>query len=277
MSLRSMTGFAAASVAGLDGELRSVNGRGLDLRIRLPEGWGALERRVAGRLRAAAARGQISITIRSNDESESVDLSHVRARQAVWQEVSAAMGRNEVAPMTWLLTGASSGRAAPDEAALDGLLDQLIPAWDQDRCREGSELAPQLLDLVAALRSDLAAIEPLEAQALSAFQERLLERVQNLMGDHAHDPLRLVQEVAVVADRRDISEERVRIGAHLDAAEQQLRSGGPVGRSLGFLAQELLREVNTTGSKSHDLAIAERVLAMKSNVERLREQVLNLE
>jgi len=277
MSLRSMTGFAAANVDGLDGELRSVNGRGLDLRVRLPEGWGALERKVASRVRGTAARGQISVTIRSADGSESVDLSHVRARQTVWQEVSTAMGRDEVAPMTWLLTGASSGRAAPDGDALDALLDRLIPAWDQDRQREGAELSPQLLELVGALRSDLASIEPLEAQALSAYQERLLERVQTLLGNHAHDPLRLVQEVAVVADRRDISEERFRISAHLDAAEQQLRAGGAVGRSLGFLAQELLREVNTMGSKSHHLAIAERVLAMKSNVERLREQVLNLE
>ena len=127
------------------------------------------------------------------------------------------------------------------------------------------------------MTSELARIAEQEPVAMARQAERLRRRMAELLDEHAVDEGRLLQEVALLSDRRDISEERVRLGAHLDAIVQALKGNKAVGRRLGFLAQELLREVNTIGSKAQDLAISERVVELKTCIEQLREQVLNLE
>ena len=121
------------------------------------------------------------------------------------------------------------------------------------------------------------AIQQSESQANQKYQERLRQRVEGLLGERELDEVRLLQEVALMAERRDIAEERVRIAAHLDAIKLAIDGTEASGRKMGFIAQELLREVNTIGSKAQDLAMTEHVVALKVLIEQLREQVLNVE
>ena len=150
-------------------------------------------------------------------------------------------------------------------------------AWNADRAREGACLVDQLSSLLDQMKQALIAISEQEPVALDHYGQRLQARMLALLDQHRIDETRLLQEVALMSDRRDISEERVRLAAHLDAVAQGIRGSDAVGRRLGFLAQELLREVNTIGSKAQDLTIAKRVVELKSCIEQLREQVLNLE
>ena len=279
MSLRSMTGFGSATIAGLNCELRSVNHRGLDLRFRLPAGWQRLEGVLGKQLRALAVRGLITLSLTAEVSAiTELDPARLETRQAQWKAAVSHLGRSEEAPMTWLLAGqGEEGPATPDETAALAVVEAAALAWNRERAREGAHLCEQLAQLVEKMTRELRAITEQEPVALQRHVERLRARMDKLLGEYSADEGRLLQEVALISDRRDISEERVRLSAHLEAVAQAIEGDEPAGRRLGFLAQELLREVNTIGSKAQDLFIAERVVELKSCTEQLREQVLNLE
>jgi uncharacterized protein YicC (UPF0701 family) len=274
-----MTGYGEAQTHGLRCELRSVNHRALDLRFRLPEGWAGFERAIAEELRKVAQRGALTLSIKAQGSPRGgLDHDALRARKALWLEACDELGRKEEAPMTWLLSGVFDGSPVlPTAQQVQELVAQTVVSWQAERLREGERLGQHLTDVVAEMRRLLGAVEAREGLANQEYSERLRQRVGDLLTGQSVDEVRLLQEVALMSERRDIAEERVRIGAHLDALERRLNSGGAVGRSLGFLAQELLREVNTIGSKAQDLALAESVIALKSCIEQLREQLLNLE
>ncbi len=279
MTLRSMTGFGRAHLNGLTCELRSVNHRGLDLRFRLPVGWQCLEPALQKSLRGFAVRGSITVSLAQDSAGDqSSDHAWVDVRAAQWQSVASHLGRDEPPPMTWLLAGQSErGTAPPEPAVALAVLEAAAVVWNAERSREGAYLGKQLKALVAQMAGELALIAEQEPIALARQTERLRRRMSELIDEHAVDEGRLLQEVALLSERRDISEERVRLAAHLDAIALAIEGEKAVGRRLGFLAQELLREVNTIGSKAQDLTISERVVELKTCIEQLREQVLNLE
>ena len=279
MSLRSMTGFGSATIAGLNCELRSVNHRGLDLRFRLPAGWQRLEGALSKQLRGLAVRGSITLSLTAEvSVATELDQVQLEARQAQWDAAVSHLGRREEAPMTWLLAGqGEDGLAPPDQTAALAVVEAAALAWNRERSREGAYLCEQLGQLVEKMTVELGGIAEQEPVALERHAERLRTRMLSLLGEYSADEARLLQEVALISERRDISEERVRLSAHLEAVAKAITGDEPAGRRLGFLAQELLREVNTIGSKAQDLTIAKRVVELKSCIEQLREQVLNLE
>jgi uncharacterized protein (TIGR00255 family) len=278
MTLRSMTGFGEASAGGLRAELRSVNNRGLDLRFRLPPGWQRLERRLAEQLRSAADRGSITLNISLDSVDAPVfDAAALQGRAALWAQVSAAVGRDEPVSIPWLLQGLEQAARPADAEQLSELVAAAVLEWDADRRREGAALAQQLIAAVAEMGTLVGVIAAAEEEAGAALRRRLDERIRELLGSHEVDEARLIQEVGLLAERGAIAEERIRLAAHLEACSQTLAGGGTVGRRLGFLAQEILREANTIGSKARALPIAAAVVELKALVEQLREQAANLE
>jgi uncharacterized protein (TIGR00255 family) len=294
MMLSSMTGFARAS--GVHGsydwnwELKSVNAKGLDLRVRVPAGWDAVE--VAARARAKAlARGTVYANLAVGREGVP---SAVRVNEEVLAAVLAAMrsivGRVEVQPAS--LDGILSIRGVIEvaeqeedegarreaEAAVLAGFDTALADLLATRRQEGEALQrilSQRLDEIATLSARADATPGRQPDAVKA---RLAEQIAALMdGDGRFDPDRLHQEALLIAAKADVREELDRLATHVDQARRLLAEGGPVGRRLDFLSQELNRETNTLCSKSNDVELTTIGLELKNVVEQFREQVQNLE
>jgi uncharacterized protein (TIGR00255 family) len=167
--------------------------------------------------------------------------------------------------------------AAATEKAIHSALDEALAALEHMRDREGESLARDLLGRLAAIETSVEAIRDLSPRSVEAYRDRLTARVAELSRGTAADPVRLAQEVAFFADRVDTSEELTRLASHLSQMRGLIDTGGPAGRKLEFLVQELNREVNTVGSKSQNAAISARVVELKAELERIREQIANVE
>lgn len=287
--MRSMTGYAALDRPGRRWEMRSVNGRGAETRLRLPEVEG-LEGLARARLRGAFARGNVTVTLRLGDEGGAAAPRHdpailrgaVEALAAAEHAADAAGLR--LAPSTGAdLLGLRGvweardvGREAPAAEVLGADLDDLVAAWDADRLREGAALHDACaghVDDVAALRDRAAALVEERAEALDRGFRAALDRVRAA----GMEPERVAQEVASLAVRADVSEELDRLMAHVDAARALLADDAPVGRRLDFLTQEMNREANTLCAKSQHAGLTEVGLELKTVIDRLREQVQNVE
>lgn len=290
-----MTGFAARE--GHDGqgrgwswELRSVNGRGFDLRLRLPEGLGALEAPLRRLLADRVARGSVSLTLRLTQDGAAGDggLDLARLRAALGQiaqirDEAMQMGLELAAPSPadiLALRGLTTGGDAaglPDADLILADAGPLLAAFEQMRQHEGAALAQVLgaqFDRIATLVDEAAAA----ASARSMPQEqRLRMAAEALLGDTALDEARLLQELALLALKTDVTEEIDRLRAHVTAARALLAQGGAVGRKLDFLMQEFNREANTLCSKSQDGALTAVGLDLKLAIDQTREQVQNLE
>jgi uncharacterized protein (TIGR00255 family) len=295
MSLRSMTGFGRADGAAAGyrwtWELRSVNGKGLDLRLRLPPGFERLDLPTRERSAKLLSRGNIQATMTVWRDASSEKLV---VNEDVLAGVIAAMerigSRISVQPPT--LDGLLAVRglietAEPidDPEAQAALDDAILANFDEAlsdlvamRAREGSAIAGVLqlrLDEIARLTS---AAEGSPARTVEAIRARLAEQVAALIdAAPALDPDRLHQEAVLLATKADIREEIDRLQAHVEAARTLLAEGGPVGRRLDFLAQEFNREVNTLCAKAGDRSLTAIGLELKAVVDQLREQIQNLE
>ena len=287
-----MTGFGAADgeVAGgrLRLEIRSVNHRHLSVQLKVPGELADCEAAVRERLRAHFERGHVTVSGRwteapPQNETVEVDAARARALVAALRSLGAELdlpGTLDLAAVARLpdVVRVVRGESAPETAGLLDVLDRASEACVATREKEGAALCADLsgrLETLAALARRVAAAAPAR---LVRERDRLAISVKELAGGVALDPDRLAKEIAILADRLDITEELVRFETHLEAMRQAL--GGreaAVGRRLGFLLQETGREVNTMGSKANDAAIAEAVITMKTELEKLREQVENLE
>jgi uncharacterized protein (TIGR00255 family) len=296
--VRSMTGFGAYELRGdavvVSVEARSVNHRHLDVALRLPRALAALEmdarRLVAGRLERGRVDVSVQVSTAAGQPTQRVVTDPALAREYVRQagtlaaELAGAGVRGDI-PLAWVLErpgvvrledsdGADTQVAWPMlEEALGRALDDLVAR----RTAEGERLVADLRSLHAELGSivdTMAARAPLGAQRR---EERLRERIRSLLGGASIDEARILTEAALWADKADIAEELTRLRAHLAELALVLDKGGPVGRALDFLLQELGREVNTVASKADDLELSQAALAGKGVLEKMREQVQNLE
>ena len=286
-----MTGFGTADgeVAGgrLRLEIRSVNHRHLSVQLKVPGELADCEAAVRERLRAHFERGHVTISGRwleapPQDESVEVDAERARALVAALRSLGKTLGvpgELDLAAVARLpdVVRVKRGEDAPETSGVLAVLDRAAQACVATREKEGEALCADLgrrLDALAALAKRVAAAAPAR---LVRERDRLAASVQSLAGGVALDPDRLAKEIALIADRLDITEELVRFDTHLTAMRQALGGGEAVGRRLGFLLQEAGREVNTMGSKANDAAIANTVIVMKTELEKMREQVENLE
>lgn len=295
MSLRSMTGFARADGAhGISSwawEVRSVNGRGLDVRLRLPPGTEALEpkvREVAGK---RVSRGSVSINL--SIARQSSDLVIKLNERALAQVVAAAdrmreaLGSEPVRVDTLINVRGVLEFVEPEEseeeaarrhaamiASLETALDGLVAA----RAEEGGRLEAIFTEQIDAIERLTAAIAASPARRPEAIQQRLKEQIARILDTGVGlDPARLHQEAVLVATRADVEEEVKRLASHVAQARALIAAKEPVGRKLDFLAQELYREANTLCSKSNDGEMTRQGLELKAVIDQLREQVQNIE
>jgi uncharacterized protein (TIGR00255 family) len=287
-----MTGFGAAEgpVAGrrLRVEIRTVNHRYFNLSAKLPGDLTALEVELRERLRRDFDRGHVSVQARWTESLEAdagfaVDLERARLVAARLREMQSALGLSGevtielVARQPEVLTYAGNGAGEVAWAEVEPVVAQAGQECRAMRAREGEALTAELrhrLDLLERSAQRIAARAP---ERLVKERDRLRAAVTQLLDGRSVDEERLAQELAFLADKLDITEELVRFKAHVAAAREAMTSDAPVGKRLGFLAQEFGREVNTMGSKAGDAEIAQLVIAMKGELEKFREQLENLE
>jgi uncharacterized protein (TIGR00255 family) len=294
-AIASMTGFAARE--GGDGqghvwswELRSVNGRGLDLRLRLPEGMGALEAPLRKRLSEAVTRGSVSLSLRLAREvgagPAGLDPERlaVTLRQIAQIRAAAVAAGLELAPVSPAeilalrgLSETADTAAAPEPELILADAEPLIAAFDAMRRAEGAQIAGVLVAQIDRIAALVTAAETAAAARAEPQAARLRAAVETVLASADLDPARLMQEVAILAVKTDVTEEIDRLRAHVAATRALLAEGGPVGRKLDFLMQEFNREANTLCSKAQDAALTAIGLDLKLAIDQTREQVQNVE
>ena len=291
---RSMTGFgvAAGAVGGgrLQCELRTVNHKHLNVQFRLPHGFQGLEEPVRQVLRARLNRGHVAVQMRWVEEPARqapirVDLERAKAVADALRQLQDALdleGNVDLRAVARFPDVVSSGAdpdAEPDVPPADvtAVLSEALDAVLAMREREGAALAAELNSHLATIGDALAEVERLAPDRITRERDRLRAAVAELLDGRTVNDDRLAQELAFLADKLDIREEIVRLRTHMDAARAALGRDEPVGRELGFLGQEMLREINTIGSKANDAGIAQLVITMKGELDRFREQLENLE
>lgn len=296
MTIRSMTGFGRASgPAGphrsAEIAARSVNSRFLDLTIKTREAESALEPVLRRAFARRLHRGKVEVSLRlkrttPSEASIAVDEALLEALVSRLAELSRRYpieGRLSLRdlmtiPQAVVVEAASEVYTEEEIAAVEALADAAAAALAAMRASEGEAIAADLAPRVALLRRKTEALAARREEIARRLAETLRERVRALFPDVAMDPARLEQEAALAADRADVAEELQRLRGHLDQFEGILRAAdGSVGKTLDFLTQEILRELNTLGSKSRDLSSTREILEMKAETEKIREQVQNVE
>ena len=292
-----MTGFARVRKNTAEGEIavsvKSVNHRGLDLHFHLPAELEALETDLRGLLKGALARGhvQVHVFFTSSEAGSAPPLNralldaYFRAfREAAQQyQISAAPDLNAALGIPGMLSGAPDEE--PGEGVAEAVLEaarEALAALNEFREREGAATAAEIRTRSAAIIRLVDRMQEIRAGAVPAFQRRLREKLGELLQGVSIEPQRLAQEAAILADRSDISEELQRLRTHTGQVDQILAAGGEAGKRLDFLLQEMNRESNTVLSKTGGLGelgltITELALAAKSEIDKIREQSLNLE
>lgn len=291
--LSSMTGYARASgmvgSAAWSWELKSVNAKGLELRLRLPPGLDGLDAACRARVAAVVKRGTLQVGLALTRPKPDTTIRIDRDRlSALIDAVSAIPRPADLAPATLdgllalpgiveVVERADEAGAALDEAVLAGL-DAALDALCAMRAGEGRALGDLLRARLGEIERLVAAAEAAPGRAAEAVRARLVQRVADLTGAvPALDPVRLHQEAVLMAAKADVREELDRLALHRAAADALLREGGAVGRRLDFLAQELGREAGTLCAKSNDAGLTTIGLALRTEIEQFREQVQNLE
>lgn len=301
---RSMTGFARTSsrisdALGFTLSLKSVNHRFLDLHLRLPSGMDPLEIQLRRRLKERLARGHVEVTLsvdRGQKSEAGYDAETVATYIEAFRNIAATYNLNCEPDLNAIfrLPGVFGGdgrtptgdRSSDEEslaieAAALRELDPLIDSLNTMRAHEGDLLAKELLAGLERLRKLVDEAADLREDVQQAYFERISQRLAAMLGDK-FDRDRVLQEAAMIAERSDVDEEAARLRTHIDHFRAMLESGGEIGKKLDFLIQEMNREANTLLSKTGGVAgsgqrITELGLSMKSEIERLREQVQNLE
>ena len=303
MAVYSMTGFGSAiasaaataeslpaSGAAVGVELRSVNGRFLDLSLRLPDELRGLEPALRELVGAAFRRGKIELRLSTQREQDSawpqpqpeqlMRLSRLESTVQSWLPNARGISVSEA--LNWCRSGGAAERL--DEAALDAAR-RAVDALREARAREGARLVAILMERIAHLRTLAAKAAPLVPAVVQRQQQRFLERWQEALANAGAGNTvsaealqeRALNEAAAYALRVDVAEELSRLSAHLDEIARLLQAGGELGKRLDFLIQELHREANTLGSKSSALELTNVSVEMKVAIEQMREQVQNIE
>lgn len=299
--VRSMTGFAR--IAGVTPNnisfvlsLKSVNHRFLDPQFHLPAGMDALEMQCRKILKEHIVRGHIEVRLSVQRPIQTATMQYnSTAIRAYVEAFRSAAAEHHLAgepdlnaalnlPSAWVAeTGASDDDYAEIAIAAASCMLPAIESLNAMREQEGQSLAEELQQTLARLQGQVEELSGLRAEMQPAYMERLDQKIQELLGEaFSMDRERILQEAALLAERSDVEEEMARMRAHIEHFQDLLRQGGELGKKLDFLLQEMTREANTTLSKTGGIAnrslrITELGLAMKSEVEKAREQVQNLE
>jgi uncharacterized protein (TIGR00255 family) len=291
--ISSMTGFGAADgtvgAARASVEIRTVNHRFFSPNLKLPSAFARWEGEIRELLRQKITRGHVTLTAKVDRDAALgpvIDEARLANYAASLKEIQKKLGLVGEVDLATLLRLPDVIITAPtDEAdsatgqALAAIVSKAIDNLIEMRRAEGGQLAAFLVERVEAVEERLGRIEKRAPIRLKEQHERVKRTVGELIGGAGADPQRIAQEVAILADKLDVAEELDRFRSHLNAFRDTVRSNTvePVGKRLGFILQEMVREANTIGSKANDATILEDVIATKEELERIREQVENLE
>jgi len=292
---RSMTGHGRAEAVGeraiLSVECKSVNHRHLDVSLKLPRALGAFESDARRLIQSAVQRGRVDVSVAMTAAEGTVlnpltvNLAQAKEYAEAARTLAQALDLADGPSLGWVM--AQSGVLAreeqaplgPDEAwpLLERALSAALAELVERRETEGRALGQELAGLGSVLAGHVDTVAQRAPMAVARRAGRLRERMQAMLAGAEIDQTRLAAEIAIWADKTDVSEELARLRAHLTQLAALVAADGPVGRTLDFLIQEINREVNTIGSKADDLEISQAVIAAKSTLEKMREQVANLE
>jgi uncharacterized protein (TIGR00255 family) len=291
--IKSMTGFGRA-VSEIDGyvitvEIKSVNHRYFEFSSRIPRQYGFLDDKIKSYINSRVSRGKVEcyVSIEAlNTESAQVVVNHTLASAYV-------SALNEIADSYNLNTdfGASTisrfqdvlvvKKAEEDEEKLwsyvKSVTDEALDKFIEMRTVEGEKMHQDIYSRGQFILDCVSYIEKRSPETVKEYNDKLLQRVHELIGDTTLDETRVIAEVAIYADKVAVAEETVRLRSHIDQLNSFLNSDEPVGRKMDFLVQEINRETNTIGSKANDVDIARKVVDIKAEVEKIREQIQNIE
>lgn len=289
-----MTGYSrtegTTSLGEVKVEVRSLNHRFLDLNLRLPRELSPLEMKVRELVRKRISRGKVDLTVRLDRTSSKsppltieVDWGLLQAYIRLLRDVKDRFGLEGEVSLEHILIPREliSFRELEVEEGvwqeLEPLLVDALQRLLQSRLQEGKALLEDMTKRLSRLRELVARVQARAPLVVEEYRKRLRDRLRTLLQGQGLDEGRFEQEVTYFAERSDITEEVVRLKTHVEAFEKRLQGHGPAGRALEFLLQEIYREANTVGAKAHDLEIVQATLAIKEEVEKLREQVQNVE
>jgi len=292
--MKSMTGFGRGAATGEDFnvvvEIKTVNNRYLDIHFRLSQELTPLEMNIRKRVGARLSRGRVDLNInfeRTGATTYEINRpligGYINALREIQQDFKLA-GDIDINTLTRLPGALSTAREGLNElsfAGIEGAIDEALDDLERMRESEGAALAEEMRVRVAKIEAEVPVIESAAAGLVDTYRQRLQKRIADLIERGGQtvelDAGRLAQEVAYLADRSDISEELARLRSHLEQFRAALEAQGEVGKRLDFLLQELNREANTVLSKSTEVSIKDAGLVIKAEVEKLREQVQNVE
>lgn len=293
MKLKSMTGFGRAEVSNdqyrLSVEVKSVNSRFLDLSIKMPKKFNALEANIRNTVKEYISRGKVDLFITYESFSEKgkalrLDLPLAKEYLESMRTLVAALGVEDNVKVTNLAALPDvlvlSEESEDDEALWESLKPSLVGAlerFSETRVMEGENLQKDLLGKLAEMEAIVNRIDERSPEIAAAYETRLRAKVSELLEGTGIDEARIVQEVTIYSDKICTDEERVRLHSHIKNMRTKLQNGGLVGRELDFVAQEMNREANTTLSKANDLIVSEDAIGLKTLIEKIREQIQNLE
>lgn len=289
-----MTGFGRGTAAHPGGavtvELKSVNNRFLKTSLRLPDVFSELETELEAKVRAKLARGsvycQVQIERKQRGVSYSLNEELIREWLPKLEALANGLGKepptfSQLLAMPGVVLEEAEKLTLDDslKQALMNALDEALKGLIKMRENEGAALAKDLTTRVALVATHAGEVEKRAPLVVEEYRDKLKARIEKLMADNAMkpEPADLIKEVAFFADRCDITEETTRLAHHCEQFQQSIEGKGEVGRRLDFIAQEMLRETNTIASKANDAELATIAVAMKSEIEKIKEQVQNLE
>ena len=291
--LKSMTGYGRAERT-LDGrtvtvELRSVNNRYLDCNVRMPRLYLFAEEGFKAQVQKTISRGKVDVFITLEGAGTqalavSVNRPVADGYYAALRELAELYGLNGDIPISLLsqfpdVLLAEKAEEDADQTAqeISAALTQALLDFDQMRTREGAKLEEDILSRAARIEELVEQVKSRSPETVSEYRARLEERMNEVLANLQLDPARILTEAAIFADKVAVDEETVRLTSHIAQLREMLSQGGAIGRKLDFLIQEFNREANTIGSKCNDLEIARHVVDIKAEIEKIREQVQNLE
>lgn len=293
MKLKSMTGFGRAEVSNdqyrLSVEVKSVNSRFLDLSIKMPKKFNALEANIRNTVKEYISRGKVDLFITYESFSEKgkalrLDLPLAKEYLESMRTLVNALGVEDNVKVTNLAALPDvlvlSEESEDDEALWESLKPSLVGALErfyETRVMEGENLQKDLLGKLSEMEAIVNRIDERSPEIIAAYEARLRAKVSELLEGTGIDEARIVQEVTIYSDKICTDEERVRLHSHIKNMRTKLQNGGLVGRELDFVAQEMNREANTTLSKANDLIVSEDAIGLKTLIEKIREQIQNLE
>lgn len=291
--MHSMTGFGSGSASSTDLsatiELSSINRKQADIQITLPRSLAALEIPLRKKVAAGISRGRVQGTVSlealgSSSDAVTIDLDYVRSLKDALAETSEALRQTFELSTTDILSDPravqqtkSDWQPEPCEAVLSEALEKALTALLASRASEGAAMEADLLERISILEQNLAQLTALSPEVLETYRNHLLSRLEHIGLDIDLGDERILREIALFAEKTDISEELTRLKAHFESFRSLADSDEPCGRPLDFLCQEINREFNTIGSKAHHAGIAAIVVDSKTELEKIREQVQNVE